>query len=1565
MNTKAKIQFFNALLMVLSILMMSPLKAADLALSDTPLFLTSVQPNVMVMLDNSGSMKVQMYPSAYDNSQDYFGIFEATRNYIYDASIPVNPAGYASFLGGAYNVAVDLTETGAFVESNCTPSLVDISCWSGRYLNWLTTKRIDSSRMVLVGGKLESETAFNYGSNLNYKIVANNEYADRKFTEANANSALYSPIPNGVAAVVDSPARINGGNMLSTYSPYAKIFASGSGGGLIYDSANSQIGEFGAVDVRGKVDNLGVLTEASWVTVTLQGTYSSIPAVVAGPPTFNGADPGVVRIRNVTTSSFQINMQEWEYKDGNHTTETINYMVLKKGHHTLPGGLEIDAGSVVTNDEYANYSSGAVTQSDSVSFNSSLTSPLVITSVITYNDITAVASRVREVSNTGFKVAMQEEQDLGGHGDETISYIAIEQGSVTDSSNSPNWSLQSDKGNNVDENRETITFGSAFSGSPFVIAGMQGITGSDPAVLRLDSTSTTGFEIHVEEEKSTDSEVGHSDEDIGYIALEGISADFNVALVVENKPSGLLQDIESKVRLGISFYRYDPTVNDIYNGNTIPGGTMKFKIPLNPFVKKPTDTSLPSAEQGYRATDLTGYIGPTTMVDISDAIQHYPLVWGTTPLAENLWEVIQYFEQDDPHYTDVVTGFKDFDKADINNPERDPYYYASHGRKLECAKSSVIVFTDGFPFKDADVPSFVQDYDEDNHVEDVTNTNPNIQGKDNLDDVAYWGYCNKSSGACDAATGGSRDLRTDISNVIDVNGNVIPQFLKVYTVGFADGSIRPVLQDTADNAGGQAYAAEDGLALKAALEEAFTAAIDDSSASAVAVTTGSITSKTAVFQARFNSNNWTGTLLAFPVNSDGSLGSQVSASNIPAAASRILITHNGTQGIPFQWPAVPASPTASELTLAQQTLLNDNVNLLNYVRGIDTLELKNGGVFRNRDTLLGDIIHASPAFVGATVEQIYPDNWGTSAPENSFPFSSFKATIQALNSNAGRTPVVYAASNDGMLHAFNAKILPDANNDGVPEFPTAFGSEVFAYVPNITIDKLAGLSNPNYAHLYSVDGSPTVSDAFFNSAWHTVLVAGLRGGGQGIYALDVTDPADYSTEANAAAKVLWEFTDNDDNGDDSDGNVGEKGDNDLGFTFSRPNIVRMQNGVWAAVFGNGYNNMVADSSSSSTGNAVLYIVNLETGALIKKIDTGVGISDAASGGKPNGLSTVAPVDIDGDSIVDFIYGGDLYGNLWKFDVSNANPVDLTSPWKVSFTVGSSPAVPIPLFTACESSPCTSANHQPITVRPQVGRKEKAEGYMVYFGTGKYIETTDNTQTGQLTQSFYAIWDKAQSTLTSFNRSNLLDQSILLEISQGFDTDNDPSTGVLDPITGLPDPDGFDTFFDLRVTSNNTISDSKSGWFMDLVNTDSVVNPTLNNYGERQVSDPVLRNGRIIFTTLIPSEDPCESGGSGWLMELDAVDGARLPFSPFDLNGDKAFDVQDFVEIDSDNDGVLDLKVPVSGKKSKVGIISAPSVVDDDDKEYKYNSGSSGDIEVTRENPGLDYTGRQSWNNIDF
>src|SRR5262249_54527639 len=153
------------------------------------------------------------------------------------------------------------------------------------------------------------------------------------------------------------------------------------------------------------------------------------------------------------------------------------------------------------------------------------------------------------------------------------------------------------------------------------------------------------------------------------------------------------------------------------------------------------------------------------------------------------------------------------------------------------------------------------------------------------------------------------------------------------------------------------------------------------------------------------------------------------------------------------------------------------------------------------------------------------------------------------------------------------------------------------------------------------------------------------------------------TESSSPTPLLWEFTD--------------AQDADLGDTFSRPSIVRMHNDKWAAIFGNGYNNTSPDTYTSTTGNAVLYVVDLATGALLKKIDTGVGTAQDPTGqNRPNGLATVAVVDTNSDGIVDYAYAGDLFGNLWKFDLTDANP----SNWKVSYTSGTSPA---PLYVAVD------------------------------------------------------------------------------------------------------------------------------------------------------------------------------------------------------------------------------------------------------------------------------------------
>ena len=1529
---KLKRIFTSAITYFALLLLAVQVNATDLTISQTPLFLRAVPPNVMVMLDNSGSMKNKLRGGGYTNSKIYFGFFDSAKSYSYDASIPINSAAYSP-------VDVSAGSPGAFIESNCTPAQLERTCWSGNYLNWMTTKRIDGSRTVLIGGKVESRSAFDYdgdgdvnsdAGDLNYKLVSNNEMDDKQFNVSSSVSDSYSPIPNNAVAAVLSPAEDNNGAVLSSYNPYAQINA-GSGGGIIYNSLGHEIGEFGAVEVLAKVDSSKNLKESSWVSVTFEVTYSAVPVVVAKPPTYNGSDPGVVRIRNVTTSGFEINMQEWKYKDGNHTNENVNYLVLKGGiYYELPGGLHIKAGTTSTSNVYVNGNCGNSNSSkvNNLGIGDTFPStPIVISSVTTMNGPDPVNSRVWDIDTNSFDLAMQEEEGESWHTTETISWIAVETGTVDDTLHTPNWQLEAGNLPSVSSVASTFNFTTAFTDAPLVLAAMQSKNENDSAALRLKNVSKTSAELFVEEEESCDNETNHANESVGYIALTSESNNtYNVALAVKNEPTGLLQDLQNKVRIGLSFYRFLPNSNNIYNGETSDGGTLKFKIPLNPFVKKPSNTSLPGDERGYR--ELTGYVG-SNMDDIVDAIEHYPLVWGTTPLAENLWEVVQYFEQDIPHYPDIATGFKNFDLADVAHPERDPYYYPDYARKLQCSRSSVIVFTDGAPYKDANVPAEVLDFDGDSNANDVNSVNPNEQGKDNLDDVACWAF--SSNGAtCATDTEGSRDLRPITG---DVDGD---QFLKIYTVAFGNTSTpAQILQDAADNAGGISYGAEDGLQLKNALEDAFTAAIEDSSASSVSVNTGSITGSSMVFQARFNSNAWSGELLAYPINSDGSLGAALDASVIPAAASRILFTHNGTSGIPFQWPANPATPASTELTLAQVAQLNGDEDLLDYLRGDQSNEESQGGAFRNRSKILGDIIHSSPVIVSEKAEFNYPDTgWATGAgsgaadDENTYSYSTYKTTINALNSGVGRKPTIYVGSNDGMLHAF------DATPSGID-----FGEELFAYVPKTTLPLLKDLADPSYSHQYLVDGSPTVGDVLYDNAWHTVLVSGFGAGAQGIFALDVTNPGAFSSEANAASKVLWEI-------DDSF-------DDDLGYTFSQPNIVRMANGDWAAVFGNGYNSTHNNGSNvSSSGNAVLYIVNIKTGALIKKIDTGVGIDGTAAVGdyneQPNGLSTVAPVDVDGDNVVDYIYAGDLYGNLWKFDVDNKNK----NSWGVAFSGA-------PLFTACNGT-CSSTNRQPITSRPQVGRHPTQRGYMIYFGTGKFIEVGDDSAINQTTQTFYGIWDK-ESDWSAFSRFHLLKQEILSEANVGYDADNDGNDDVT---------------YDLRITTEyqpewylgnslptdgadaDTLVDKHVGWYMDLYNT---AGGNTNNYGERQVSNSILRNGRIIFTTLLPLEDPCANGGSGWLMELDAATGGRLSESPFNLNNDTVYDEHDYVPQVSGN------AVPPSGVRSREGIPATPGVVSSGDgsTEFKYSSGSTGNIDVTEENPGSNYIGRQSWRQLKF
>lgn len=359
----------------------------------------------------------------------------------------------------------------------------------------------------------------------------------------------------------------------------------------------------------------------------------------------------------------------------------------------------------------------------------------------------------------------------------------------------------------------------------------------------------------------------------------------------------------------------------------------------------------------------------------------------------------------------------------------------------------------------------------------------------------------------------------------------------------------------------------------------------------------------------------------------------------------------------------------------------------------------------------------------------------------------------------------------------------------------------------------------------------------------------MGGGGQGVYALDVTSvPNNTTSELDIADKVLWEFTDAD--------------DSDLGYTFSKPVIVRLHNGRWAAIFGNGYNNTEADSNTSTTGNAVLYIVDIENGATgsssVIKIDTMEGMADdPLSQNRPNGLASVTAADIDGDYIVDYVYGGDLFGNMWKFDLTASN----SSNWGVAYGSSSNPT---PLFQAVRSG-----YHQPITTKPSIRRHPTGDGFVVMFGTGKYLESGDAVASTNV-ESVYGVWDRDEKSgggspiLTSFNRSHLLEQEIILETTAPV---SDVRVVTDTPIqwhsgSGLPSGGSGDYL----------------GWYLDLIVSGQ------GPEGEIQITDSVVRDELFLFTTFIPNDNPCSDGGESWLWAIDFASGSRADHKVFEIDG---------------------------------------------------------------------------------
>lgn len=744
------------------------------------------------------------------------------------------------------------------------------------------------------------------------------------------------------------------------------------------------------------------------------------------------------------------------------------------------------------------------------------------------------------------------------------------------------------------------------------------------------------------------------------------------------------------------------------------------------------------------------------------------------------------------------------------------------------------------------------------------------------------------------------------------------------------------------------FKASNPAKLEASLKEILTGLAQVSSSSAaVASNSTQLQTGTTIYQAKFNSTDWSGDFIAVGLDKDVS-GNIVQTEvwdaeeHFPAPADRNIYTYDAgstPKGREFIWEGAVGDNPSVGLTVVQKTALNKPTNTsaaddlgderVLYFRGDSSVERQYGGFLRDRavqnpgtqDTkILGDIVNSDPIYVGV------PDfGYYKLADAEGSSYVSFRTSV------ASRARMTYVGANEGLLHGFNAET----------------GAEEFAYVPNAVIEHMSRMTLTNYGsqqngHRYMVDGAPKVGDAYLSSTWKTILLGSTGAGGTAVFALDVTDPGNFDAD-----DVLWEITH--ETLDASSVQVYLE----MGYSLPQPTLGRLNNGKYVAFVSNGYHS----EGIAGTGKAILYLIDLETGLPLATGGTiDVEVGDATT---PNGLSAPVPVDNDGDKIVDYIYAGDLLGNLWKFDFTDADPAN----WGVAFDDGA--GNPAPLFTA--KGP--SGETQPITARPAVGRHSNGSDIMVWFGAGKFFDSNDRyidpTMANRPVMSFYGIQDKG-AAITTTDRSDLQSQSIIFEGAvtvTGTDENGDPVTIEL-----------FDGR-SVRAVSENVVNygvgvSADVGWYLDLVspNTADLSNPF--KYGERVIERAILDNDKIIFVTLVPSDSPCEPGGTSWLMEMDPFNGGRLATTVYDADGDGDIDDADKITI-TDASG-NDIVVTVTGIESEEGIIQAPKILDDDSDvnsdgtstQIKVFSGSTGNLMFQEEKGGdANEKGRQSWKQV--
>lgn len=725
-----------------------------------------------------------------------------------------------------------------------------------------------------------------------------------------------------------------------------------------------------------------------------------------------------------------------------------------------------------------------------------------------------------------------------------------------------------------------------------------------------------------------------------------------------------------------------------------------------------------------------------------------------------------------------------------------PYGPLISGEQLSCRQNFTILTTDGYWNSDGGFAEANQDntpgvvvLDKDDVASNTyTPARPYMDNQANvLADVAmrYW----------------KNDLRTDLKNNVPFT-TANPAFWQhMVTFGISiglKGSLDPdtdlarltsgainwpnAVADSATaiddlfhaavNGRGNFVVANDPQELTQRLQGALEAIIGRiGSASNVSANSVSVGNNTRIFQASYLTGQWTGQINALPITNGVLSTTEVwrATDGIPPFATRKTKI--------FTYEAGGTSfPAAGQLAFLTQPIAD-------FIMGDQSGEKVNGGVFRDRVNLLGDIISSSPSY-------------------------------------SQDSDTIFIGANDGMMHAIKA----------------SDGTELFAYVPGIVnLANLKTLVDDPYDHRYLVDGPITVTSKS-QTPNKNYLVGSLGRGGKGIYVLDVTTPATFGT-----SNVMWEA-----GGSDAD----------MGLVTSRPIITKANTGEQVVIVSNGLN--------SGNDSPALFVYRLSDGVRLAKI-TPVDVD----GGGPvqvngnNGLSAATGVDANVDGRIDYVYAGDMLGNLWKFDLSSS----LTTDWEVANSG-------YPMFSA--KDPANSNIPQPISGGVAIAYDSSNKPW-IYFGTGRFLTAGDTSSTS--VQTWYGLRD---DNAVIANRSALKQRKVA----------------------------AAGTFASKKVRAFEFSVDGdmagKSGWYIDLINPPYGAS---EKEGERVVGTPLVRGNTVIVSSIIPTDNPCGNTGNGYINAVDVFTGSsgfEGSAGYLDVNGNGSF-----------NDDTL---TDANGKKVAIGSV---------------------------------------------